>query len=79
MEYPRAGDLVQHATECFGVPYRNSKKFLKYVGLHYSGNNYSSQEQGILGTFNTKLSVHSLHQGSYRSKQALRKQQLQKS
>ena len=36
--------------------------------LHHSWKNYSSQEQKVLETFNTRLSSHSLHQGSYKTK-----------
>ena len=37
--------------------------------IHHSGNIYSSQEQKVLETFNTRLNSHSLHKGSYRTKQ----------
>ena len=63
-----AGDLVQHAPECFGTPYQNSDLFMNYIRTLKDVGGYTELEAVLLKKYNTKLTARSLSQGNYRAK-----------
>ena len=63
-----AGDLVQHAPECFGTPYQNSDLFMNYIRTLKDGDGYTKLEAVLLNKYNARLSAHSMCQDSYRAK-----------
>ena len=68
-----AGDLVQHAPECFGTPYQNSDLFMNYIRTLKDVGGYTELEAVLLKKYNTKLTAHSLCQASHSAKRKLEK------